>query len=114
MTNLAKARSHIIFIVALLTAAAYILWVEQSRGLPLAKPERANGWLVDIGPFADGISAGQAWQQIPANQGEARLVRTREGVLLRLERLTGGEQAEEICRLVRQRSGRCLISQPAS
>jgi hypothetical protein len=41
-SNLSKARSHIIFIVALLSAAAYILWVEQRRGVAAEAPRRAN------------------------------------------------------------------------
>jgi hypothetical protein len=36
--NLARARSHIIFIIALLAASAYILWVERGRGVPSSAP----------------------------------------------------------------------------
>jgi uncharacterized protein len=93
-SNLARARSHIIFIVGLLAAAAYILWVERWRGVPSEAPPSGaaaecplqalpaaraepvpldldarpmtppEGWRVQLGAFRSAEAAGRQWDAI--------------------------------------------------
>jgi hypothetical protein len=116
--NLSKARSHIIFIVALLSAAAYILWVEQRRGVAAEAPRSANAWSAEIGSFGSAEAAGRAWDSVkrqgqPARRMQIALLDGPEGVRLQVSGLGDQESAEQVCSAAADSGVPCSVTPPA-
>ena len=100
--NLSRARSHIIFIVALLAASAYILWVERSRGEAEASRAPEAQWRVEFGAFDNAAAAGGHWDglrgRLPEFRAvEAKIVEGADGVRLQLGPLPNRRAAVQIC-----------------
>jgi hypothetical protein len=116
--NLSRARSHIIFIVALLSAASYILWVEDMRGRPSEAASVETQWRVELGPFDSAAAAGGSWDrlrgQVPELRGaDATIVESADGVRLRAGPLPGQRDAVRICDTTRANGARCDLVSPA-
>jgi cell division septation protein DedD len=137
-SNLARARSHIIFIVGLLAAASYILWVERGRGVPseAPRPEQAapvapaplaqaapeaappvTAWRVQLGAFSSAEEAGRQWdglrRSIPG-LGALSVTFEPSGELVRLQvgPLTDRQQVERLCASVRTADVPCAAVPP--
>jgi cell division septation protein DedD len=116
--NLSRARSHIIFIIALLSAAAYILWVETSRGRASEAPSAVQQWRVEIGAFDNAQAAGRYWDQMRSGIEEMRqvqvtLVEGPDGVRLRAGPLGNQQEAIRLCAAARQGGGSCAVLSPS-
>jgi hypothetical protein len=116
--NLSRARSHIIFIVALLGASAYILGVESSRGRASQAPGAAGGWHVELGAHATAEAAGRHWDQLQARapglrQIEMRIVPRPDGVRLQSAALGSQPDAKAICSAVQAAGERCGVISPS-
>lgn len=117
--NFSRARSHIVFIVALLSAAAYILWVEQSRGVPAAVPGVAETWSTQIGTFDTAEAAGRAWDRLRAqgSTGDQRPIVLLESAGLFQLRIAGHADrgaAERVCRYASATGLTCAVTPHAS
>ena len=116
--NLSRARSHIIFIIALLSAAAYILWVESVRGRASeAYPPEAQ-WRVELGALDNAAAAGGQWDRLRVRVPDLRtvqvtLVEAADGVRLRTGPLQTQREAVPICDATRASGGRCRLISPA-
>jgi hypothetical protein len=117
-SNISKARSHIIFIVALLSAAGYILWVEQGRGVAAESPPGADTWSAEIGSFDTAEAAGRAWDSVKRQRQLARgkhiaLFEGAGRVRLRVVGSGDRESAEQICAAAARSSVPCAVIPPA-
>ena len=114
MSNLARARSHLIFIVALLSAAAYILWVERGRGLPLTAPAESRAWTAEVGPFPTATEAGRVLDGSGITAEKVLLVRTSAGTSLRVHGLAREDDARRLCGAVGRTGSSCEVRPPAA
>jgi hypothetical protein len=110
--NLSRARSHIIFIIALLAASAYILWVESSRGVAAASGAPEAQWRVEFGAFDTAAAAGGHWDRLRTNlpelrAAEARIVEGADGVRLQVGPLPDQRKAAQTCDAVRTSGTEC-------
>ena len=115
--NLSRARSHIIFIVALLAAAAYILWVESSRGEAAAARAPEAQWRVEFGTFDNAAAAGGLWDGLRGRLPElrslgARIVEGADGVRLEVGPLPSQRQAVQICDAAEAGGAQCRLVSP--
>lgn len=74
--NLKNARSHIVFIIGLLAAVTYILWVEGyiGKGEQIKAELPKEGWHVDLKPIATADQASQICEAANAVQVECTVV----------------------------------------
>lgn len=117
-SNFSKARSHIIFLVALLAAAAYILWVEKSRGVVAEAAVGARTWSAQLGRFDTAEAAGRAWDIVKRQEQLARFKRVAvvegaEGVMLNIREFADQPSAERVCASAAIAGIRCVVSPPA-
>jgi cell division protein FtsN len=115
--NLSRARSHIIFIVALLAASAYILWVESSRREAAASRAPEAQWRVEFGAFDNAAAAGRQWDglrgRLPELRGaEVSIIEGADGVRLELGPLSDQRQAVQICGAVQAGGAKCRLVSP--
>jgi hypothetical protein len=113
--NLSRARSHIIFILALLATASYILWVENSRGRPGERTVR-RGWQIEIGVFASAAAAGRQWDLLRERAAglhplDVAIVAKADHVLLRGE-VESQETATALCASARDANLSCRVLSP--
>lgn len=115
--NLSRARSHIIFIVALLAASAYILWVESSRGEAAASRAPEARWRVEFGAFDNAAAAGAHWDAVRGRLPELRaveaaIVEGAEGVRLQVGPLPDQRKAVQICDAAQVGEAKCRLVSP--
>ncbi|HEV2080562.1 MAG TPA: hypothetical protein VGR19_11790 [Allosphingosinicella sp.] len=105
--SFSRARSHIVFILALLSAAAYILWVERERGV--------GSWRVELGEYESGEEAGRQWDLLRSTPGlhAVQIVRTTDkSVRLEVREVSNEATARRICRIARAKRVECLVVSP--
>ena len=115
--NMSRARSHIIFIVALLAASAYILWVESSRGEAVASRSPEAQWRVEFGAFDNAGAAGAHWDgmrgRLPELRAfEATILEGADGVRLQVGPLPDQKKAVQICGAAKGGEAECRLVSP--
>jgi len=135
-SNLARARSHIIFIIGLLAAAAYILWVERGRGVPSIAPQvsqsapdsgstrqeslaRGDGWYAVLGTFGSAEEAGREWDAIRGRLSDfgavgVHLTPADDRMRLQVGPVSSRRLGERLCTVIRAAGKSCTLVQPSS
>ncbi len=105
--SFSRARSHIIFIIALLTASGYILWIERERGV--------GTWRVELGQYQSAEEAGRQWDLLRSTPGlyAVQIVRTTDKLVrLEVREVSNEAAARRICRIARTKRVECLVVSP--
>jgi hypothetical protein len=135
-SNLARARSHIIFIIGLLAAAAYILWVERGRGVLSEAPRasqsgaasgstgqellaRGDGWHAVIGTFSSAEEAGRDWDAIRGRLSDfgaigVHLTPADDRIRLQVGPVSSRHLGERLCTVIQAAGKSCTLVQPSS
>lgn len=102
--NFARGRSHLIFIAGLLSASAFIFWVESEearRDLVRSSSSPVTGvsgtWQAEFGPFVNAEEAGRALDRMPLGQTRALIARAGSSIIVTAGPFKTREHAARFC-----------------